>query len=90
MNFYDNIVPQINFPDNTFYSNQDKKIDLYPCQYDFYNEHVNKVLLPYDRPNPTNINMLIDDKLLELKKVILNEIIFYYKLFYMGNYLSFI
>jgi hypothetical protein len=77
MNFYDNIVPQINFPDNTFYSNQDKKIDLYPCQYDFYNEHVNKVLLPYDRPNPTNINMLIDDKLLELKKVILNEIIFY-------------
>jgi len=75
MNFYDNIVPQINFPDNTFYSNQNKNINQ--CQYDFYNEHVNKVLLPFDSANPININMLIDEKLLELKKIILKEITFY-------------
>jgi len=75
MNFYDNIVPQINFVQNTFFYDQDKKID--PCQYDFYNEHVNKVLLPYDKFDSININMLIDEKLLELKIVILNEIIFY-------------
>ena len=84
MNFYDNIVPQTNFVQNTFSINQNKKLD--PCQYDFYNEHVNKVLLPYNRPDSTNINMLINEKILELKIDILNKITFYKSNSFTFNY----
>jgi len=84
MDFYDNIVPQINFQNNTFFSNQSKKIP--PCQYEFYNEHVNKVLLPFDKFDPINISMLIDEKLLELKKDILKEITFYKSNNFVFNY----
>jgi hypothetical protein len=84
MNFYDNIVPQKDFLQNTFYINQNKKLD--PCQYEFYNEHVNKVILPYDKFDSTNINMLINEKILELKIVILNEITFYKSNSFTFNY----
>ena len=84
MNFYDNIVPEKDFVQNTFYINQNKKLD--PCQYDFYNEHVNKVILPYDRFDSTNISMLINEKILELKIVILNEITFYKSNSFTFNY----
>jgi len=84
MNFYDNIVPQKIFVPNTFYINQNKKLD--PCQYEFYNEHVNKVILPYDKFDSTNISMLINEKILELKKVILNEITCYKSNSFTFNY----
>ena len=73
MNFYNNIVPQIIFPENTFYSNDPTPIT---SDYDFYNKYVKKVLLPYNN-DPTNLLMLLDNKNLYLKTQILNEIIFY-------------
>ena len=84
MDFYDNIVPQTNFLKNKFYIYKNKKLDH--CQYEFYNEHVNKVLLPYDRFDSTNISMLLNEKLLELKINILNEITFYKSNSFTFNY----
>ena len=62
MNFYNNIVPQIIFPENTFYSNDTVPIE---SDYDFYNKYVKKVLLPYE-DDPTNLLMLLDNKNLYL------------------------
>lgn len=73
MNFYNNIVPLISFPENTFYSNDTVTI---PSDYDFYNKYVKKVLLPYENNN-TNLLMLLDQNNLYLKQQILNEIGFY-------------
>ena len=79
MEFYNYIVPEIDFSLNTFYSN-DKTV--YPPKnlqkIGFYVEHVNKVLLPYNASDAsTNLLMFLDEKILDLKKIILNEIAFY-------------
>jgi len=79
MDFYNYIVPEINFALNTFYSND---TTVYPpTELDktyFFKEHVNKVLLPYNTSDAsTNLLMFLDEKILNLKKIILNEIAFY-------------
>jgi hypothetical protein len=60
-----NIISEIAIPRNRFIFGTDKHIHPYPCQYEFYNKYVEKVILP------SEINIL------DLKKYMFEEIIFY-------------
>ena len=71
-----NFVSEIDIPENHFYFGTDKNIQPYPCQYEFYNNYAQNVILPYEQNNITLDNEL-DYYIIELKKIMFKEIISY-------------